>query len=244
MPRLERLALALLLLAAACSKKPAQNYRNCLKLRIGMTREQMIRVMGEPEETIPYVEGKSLPHLKGHTAYEWRTPSAMAAPNHVSFDDASGTVETIRCGDSTVNTALFVEPPAESTAAPAALPAAAPAPAPPSGSLLPGSVVVTVGTGAAARRATVAFGTGKFQFQSGWMQADGGRMMRIDGTAAPSPDGSTELEYEMEYAIKPPTGKMTVVRAQGTVKVPAQGEVELKAAPDGPVTLSAAKELP
>ncbi|MCR4295631.1 MAG: hypothetical protein NUW21_08860, partial [Elusimicrobia bacterium] len=80
MPRLHRIALALLLLAAACSKKPAQNYRNCLKLRVGMTREQMIQMMGEPEETIPYVEGKSLPHLKGHTGYDWRTPGAAIAP--------------------------------------------------------------------------------------------------------------------------------------------------------------------
>ncbi|MDP3544365.1 MAG: hypothetical protein Q8T11_18020, partial [Elusimicrobiota bacterium] len=129
MPRLQRLSLVLLLLAAACSKKPAQNYRNCLKLRIGMTREQMIQVMGEPEATIPYVEGKSLPHLKGRTGYDWRTPGAMAAPIHISFDDASGTVAAIRCGDAIVNTVFVAEPPAEDPAAPADAPAGVPAPA-------------------------------------------------------------------------------------------------------------------
>lgn len=244
MPRLERLALALLLLAAACSRKPAQNYRNCLKLRVGMTREQMIQVMGEPEETIPYVEGKSLPHLKGRTAYEWRTPGAMAAPNHISFDDASGAVETIRCGDTTVNTAVFVEPPAESTAAPAGHPAALPAPATASASLLPGSVVISVGAGPSARRVTAALGTGKFSFQTSWLRGDDDRMLELNGNAAPAADGSTELEYALMYRVKPASGKMTEVRGKGRIKVPADGEVELKATVDGPVTLSAAKEAP
>jgi hypothetical protein len=109
---MNRLALAALLLASACSKKPAQNYRSCLKLRVGMTREQVFAAMGPAEETFPYVEGKSLPHLKGKTAYEWTTPASMPAPNRVTVDEKTGLVETIRCGDSQVTTAVFVEPPA------------------------------------------------------------------------------------------------------------------------------------
>ena len=102
--------LAALPLLAACARKPAQNYRNCLKLRVGMTREQMILLMGAPEETFPYAEGRSLPHLKGRTAYEWSTPATMTAPNHVSVEDASGRIESIRCGGAAVTTAVSVEP--------------------------------------------------------------------------------------------------------------------------------------
>lgn len=111
------LALAVLL-AAGCSKQAALNYRHCLKLRIGMTKEQVFAVMGPPEETFPYVEGVTLPHLKGKTAYEWSTPSSMPAPNRVSFDDARGTADSIRCGDAVITAAVFVEPslPAASTA--------------------------------------------------------------------------------------------------------------------------------
>lgn len=107
-----RILLAALLLAAGCSKKAALNYRHCLKLRIGMTQEQVFAAMGPPEESFPYVEGKSLPHLKGRTAHEWSNPASMPAPNRVSFDDASGKAESIRCGDSVVTTAVFIEPPA------------------------------------------------------------------------------------------------------------------------------------
>ena len=133
---MRRALLAGLLLAAACSRKTAQNYRTCLKLRIGMTREQVFAAMGPPEETFPYVEGKSLPHLAGRTAYEWSNPASMPAPNRVSVGDASGTAESIRCGDSVITAAVFVEPPepAVSTAviygvqpAPAAPAPAAPA---------------------------------------------------------------------------------------------------------------------
>ena len=106
-----RLLLAGLLLAAGCSRKPALNYKHCLKLRIGMTREQVFAAMGEPEETFPYIEGTSLPHLKGRTAYEWSTPASMPAPNRVSFDDATGNAESIRCSDSVVTAAVYVEPP-------------------------------------------------------------------------------------------------------------------------------------
>lgn len=108
---MKRALLAGLILCAGCSKKPALNYRHCLKLRIGMTREQVFAAMGPPEETFPYVEGKSLPHLKGRTAYEWSTPASMPAGNRVSFDDASAKAESIRCGDSVITTAVFIEPP-------------------------------------------------------------------------------------------------------------------------------------
>ena len=108
---IKRACLAVLLLAAGCSKQPALNYRHCLKLRIGMTKEQVFAAMGPPEETFPYIEGKSLPHLKGRTACEWSTPSSMPAPNRVSFDDASGKATSIRCGDSVITTAVFIEPP-------------------------------------------------------------------------------------------------------------------------------------
>lgn len=76
-----------------------------------MTTAQLFAAMGPAEETFPYVEGKSLPHLKGRTAHEWRNPASMPAPNRVSVDDASGQVESIRCGDSVVTAAVFVEPP-------------------------------------------------------------------------------------------------------------------------------------
>jgi hypothetical protein len=110
---MRRALLAGLLLAAGCSRQPALNYRHCLKLRIGMTREQVFAAMGPPEETFPYIEGKSLPHLKGRTSYEWGTPASMPAPNRVSFDDASGKAESIRCGDSVITAAVFIEPPAQ-----------------------------------------------------------------------------------------------------------------------------------
>lgn len=97
-----RAAAALALLAAGCSRKPARNYKNCLTLRVGMTREQALAVMGEPAEVFPYVEGRSLPHLKGRTSYEWATPATMPAPNRVTVDDASGKVESIRCGSASV----------------------------------------------------------------------------------------------------------------------------------------------
>ena len=105
------LLLAGFLVAAGCSRQPSLNYRHCLKLRIGMTREQVFATMGPAEETFPYVEGKSLPHLKGRTAYEWSTPASMPAPNRVSFDDASEKAESIRCSDAVVTAAVFVEPP-------------------------------------------------------------------------------------------------------------------------------------
>jgi hypothetical protein len=105
-----RTFLLAVLLAAGC-RQPVLNYRHCLKLRIGMTREQVFKAMGPPEDTFPYVEGKSLPHLKGRTAYEWSTPASMPAPNRVSIDDASGKAESIRCSDSVVTSAVFVEPP-------------------------------------------------------------------------------------------------------------------------------------
>lgn len=131
------LALAAVLLAAACSQKPAQNYRKCLKLRVGMTREDVLKAMGEPDETLPYVEGRSLPHLKGRTSYEWNTPASMPAPARVTVEDATGKAESIRCADVVVTAAVFVEPPAPAVSTapfvlpqnpPSAVPGAAPAP--------------------------------------------------------------------------------------------------------------------
>jgi hypothetical protein len=106
------LALAVALAASACSRQQALNYRHCLKLRVGMTREQLFAVMGPPEESFPYVEGKTLPHLKGRTSYEWSTPATMPAANVVSVDDATGKAASIRCGDSIVTSAVYIEPPA------------------------------------------------------------------------------------------------------------------------------------
>ena len=126
-----RLLLAAVVLASACSQKPAQNYRKCLRLRVGMTREDVLKAMGSPDETLPYVEGKSLPHLKGRTSYEWSTPASMPAPARVTIEDATGKAESIRCADVVVTAAVFVEPPepAVSTAA-FALPQNPPSPAP------------------------------------------------------------------------------------------------------------------
>jgi hypothetical protein len=93
---------ALALAAAACSRRAAANYRHCLTLRVGMTRDQAFQIMGPPAETLPYVEGKSLEYLKGRTAYEWPNPPAMPAPDHVSVDDATGRVASIRCSDADI----------------------------------------------------------------------------------------------------------------------------------------------
>ena len=110
-------AAAALVLAAACSRKAAADYRHCLKLRVGMTKDQAFAIMGPPAETIPYVEGKSLDYLKGRTAYEWPNPASMPAPDHVSVDDASGLVESIRCSDAEITAPVDAEPPAPSTGA-------------------------------------------------------------------------------------------------------------------------------
>ena len=107
----------LLLAAAACSRKPADGYRRCLKLRLGMPREELLKAMGPPDETFPYIEGKSLPHLKGRTSYEWANPATMPSPNHVSVDEATGKVDSVRCSDAVISASVFIEPPAPSTAA-------------------------------------------------------------------------------------------------------------------------------
>ena len=106
---MRRAALAVLVLAAAaCSKKSADNYRHCLTLRLGMTQEELLKVMGPPDETIPYIEGKSLPHLKGRTAYEWINPATMPGPNHVSVEEANGKVASVRCSDVVVSASVFI----------------------------------------------------------------------------------------------------------------------------------------
>ena len=112
-----------------CSKKMADNYRHCLKLRVGMSRDNLLKFMGPPDETIPYVEGKSLPYLKGRTAYEWSNVATMSGPNHVSLDDKTGEVESIRCADVAVTAPVFIEPTISTSAASQApaVPAAAPA---------------------------------------------------------------------------------------------------------------------
>jgi TPR repeat protein len=127
--RAAALALACFL-AAGCSRQAAQNYKHCLKLRVGMSKEEMLKVMGAPDETEPYVEGKSLPYLKGRTAYEWSNPATMPGPDHVSFSDETGKIESIRCSNAEITASVYVEPPAPSTAAAVALSTpAAPAPA-------------------------------------------------------------------------------------------------------------------
>lgn len=123
------LVLAVLSLAA-CSRQPELNYKHCLKLRVGMSKADMIKVMGEPETTIPYVEGKSLDYLKGRTAYEWSNPASMPGGDHVSLDEASGKIESIRCSNSEITASVYVEPPAPSSATAAAV---SPAPVKPAG---------------------------------------------------------------------------------------------------------------
>ena len=109
-------AIALMVLtSAACSRNASDNYRRCLKLRLGMTREEALKIMGTPDETLPFSEGKSLPHLRGRTAYEWANPVTMPGPNHVSVEEATGKVASVRCSDVVVSASVFIEPP--STAA-------------------------------------------------------------------------------------------------------------------------------
>jgi hypothetical protein len=129
-------AAALLLAAAACSsRKELANYRRCLTLRVGMTRAELFKVMGPPNRTLPYVAGKSLPYLKGRTAYEWSNPADMPSPDHVSVNEAAGKVESILCSDVSIQSEVFVPPPLPSagnasapTPAVPASTAAAPAP--------------------------------------------------------------------------------------------------------------------
>jgi len=113
---MRRLVPLAVLLAAACGRKLALNYKHCLKLRVGMAREDMLKIMGPPEETIPFVEGKSLDYLRGRTAYEWPNPASMPGPDHVSVEDATGRVASIRCSNAEISASVLVEPPAASTA--------------------------------------------------------------------------------------------------------------------------------
>ena len=109
-------ALFALFLASGCGRKLAINYKHCLSLRVGMTRDDLFKTMGPPEETLPFVEGKSLDYLRGRTAYEWPNPGSMPGPNHASVDDATGKIASIRCSNSEISAPLFIEPPAPSTA--------------------------------------------------------------------------------------------------------------------------------
>ena len=105
-----RAALDLLALAAGCSRQAELNYRHCLQLRLGMSKEDMLGIMGPPETTIPYVAGKSLDYLKGRTAYEWPNPATMPSGDHVGTDDASGKIESIRCSGAEITSPVFIPP--------------------------------------------------------------------------------------------------------------------------------------
>ncbi|MDE2142165.1 MAG: hypothetical protein KGJ84_07130 [Elusimicrobia bacterium] len=135
---LARAACLAALLLSACSRQAERNYRNCLKLRVGMTKDAMTKIMGAPEDVEPYVEGKSLPYLKGRTTYEWSNPASMPSPDHISFSEEAGMIESIRCSGVDITAPVYVEPPAPSTAtvavstpAPVAAPAVSTAPAEP-----------------------------------------------------------------------------------------------------------------
>jgi hypothetical protein len=91
--------IGLLLTTTACTGRSDLNYRNCLRLRVGMTRGEVFATMGPPDETMSFVEGKSPEHLRGRTAYEWGNPASMAAPNHVSVIDATEKTASIRCAN-------------------------------------------------------------------------------------------------------------------------------------------------
>ena len=93
-----------------------------------MTREKLVEIMGEPEETFPYVEGKSLPHLKGRTSYEWSTPATMPAPASATVDDVTGKITSARCADAVITATVFVEPEAPAAALPTPAPELAPPP--------------------------------------------------------------------------------------------------------------------
>ena len=110
-------ALALLALAAGCSRQEELNYRHCLKLRVGMSKADMFKIMGAPRDTAPYVEGKSLSFLKGRTAYEWSNPAMMPSGDRVSVDDAAEKIESIHCAGAEIMAPFIVEPRAPSTAA-------------------------------------------------------------------------------------------------------------------------------
>lgn len=206
-----------------------------------MTREQAVAVMGQPEEITPYVEGKSLPHLKGLTAYEWRNPGSMPAPNHVIIDDATGKVRNIRCGDSTVNTAYVAEPPPEAASpeAPEANTPAAPLPSSANQNSFT-TVAISVGAGQSARLTTVTLGVGKFLFQSGWKEEAGERMLELNGTVLAGPQGATDIEYELRYSISSLGGEPTEMKSPGRVTLPLTGDVTLGETPDGTVKLAPA----
>lgn len=119
------------LLVSGCSPKSKNNYARCLKLRVGMPQADLFAAMGAPEETFPYVEGKSLPHLAGRTAYEWSNPASMSGPNHVSVETATGKVESIRCANAMITAQVYVEPPAPAPDSPAMAPSVPAAPAAP-----------------------------------------------------------------------------------------------------------------
>ena len=99
--------LAALLAAGACRRAATEaNYRHCLTLQLGMTREQLFQTMGPPAETEPYVEGKSLPQMKGLTAYEWPNGGPIVASNYASVEEATGRVRSLRCADAVITASV------------------------------------------------------------------------------------------------------------------------------------------
>ena len=104
------LVAAAALALAACSRREDRNYRRCLRLRVGMTREELLRFMGPPDSVQPFVEGKTPDYLRGRTAYEWSNPPEMPSPDHVSVLDAADQVESIRCAGAVIDSALPPQP--------------------------------------------------------------------------------------------------------------------------------------
>lgn len=110
----------LLALASACSRREARNYHRCLSLRVGMTKDDLLRFMGPPDDVEPFVAGRTPDYLRGRTAYEWNNPPEMPSPDHVSVQDSNDRVESIRCGGIDIVSSLPpapLTPPAVSTAA-------------------------------------------------------------------------------------------------------------------------------
>ncbi len=104
------------LASSGCSRREDRNYRRCLRLRVGMTREELLKFMGPPDSVQPFVEGKTPDYLRGRTAYEWNNPPEMPSPDHVSVLDAADQVESIRCAGAVIDSSLPPQPDAPAAA--------------------------------------------------------------------------------------------------------------------------------
>lgn len=80
-----------------------------------MTQKELFEIMGPADEIIPFVEGKSLEHRRGFTAYEWANPASMPGPNHISVNDQSQKVTSIRCSNVSLMTPVVEDRPVLST---------------------------------------------------------------------------------------------------------------------------------